>query len=442
MRPVIVWFRQDLRLADNPALTAAANTGAPVLCLYVLDDETPGKWRMGGASRWWLHKSLEVLGGHLSEIGGSLELHRGRAETVVPELTKAIGAQAVFWNRCYEPYAVARDQRLKATLPGTESFNGSLLFEPWEIRTGGGTPFKVFTPFWKAVRAMPEPARPLPAPQALKRLAGPEGERLDDWKLLPHKPDWAGGLCADWTPGEAGAHKRLVAFLRHMKGYRTGRDRPDHDATSRLSPHLHFGEVSARQVWQAIRHRETTDDGEKFLSEIGWREFSHHLLFNHPTLPGIPLDPKFARFPWRNDDKAFNAWTRGATGIPIVDAGMRQLWHTGWMHNRVRMIAASFLVKHLGIDWRRGAAWFWDTLVDADLANNSASWQWVAGSGADAAPFFRVFNPTRQAEKFDPDGDYVRRWVPEAGTDAYPAPVVDLAEGRARALQAFHSLSA
>ena len=462
MKPIIVWFRQDLRLADNPALTAAAKTGAPVLALYILDDEGPGKWAMGGASRWWLHQSLQALAGELSKIGGSLVLCRGRAETVLPKLAKVAGAGAVVWNRCYEPHTVERDKTLKAALPGAESFNGALLFEPWEIKTGAGTPFKVFTPFWRACRAMPEPARPLPAPKSLKTVTGVESDRLSDWKLLPHKPDWAGGLREEWAPGEAGAHKRLTAFLRHIKGYREGRDRPDQEATSRLSPHLHFGEISARQIWHAIRHRETTDDGEKFLAEIGWREFCHQLLFHNPQMPTKPLDERFAGFPWRDADAAFESWTKGRTGVPIVDAGMRQLWHTGWMHNRVRMIVASYLIKHLGIDWRRGEAWFWDTLVDADLANNSASWQWVAGCGADAAPFFRIFNPVLQGEKFDKNGDYVRRWVPEiaklpdkyvhkpweapddirADVKDYPEPLVDLSEGRERALKAFRSLSA
>jgi deoxyribodipyrimidine photo-lyase len=460
MRPVIVWFRHDLRLADNPALTAAAKTGAPVLCLYILDEKTPGEWGMGGASRWWLHKSLEVLSRRLSEIGGGLVLRRGAAETVLPKLAKAVDAEAVFWNRCYEGTAVERDKRLKDDLPGAESFNGMLLFEPWEVKTGAGTPFKVFTPFWRAARALPEPGRPLPAPKSLKRLTGVESDTLSGWKLLPHKPDWAGGLRAEWMPGEDGAHERLAAFLRGIKGYREGRDRPDRDATSRLSPHLHFGEVSARQIWHAIRHRESTDDGEKFLAELGWREFCHQLLFHHPTLPTKPLDERFAKFPWRDADAAFKRWTKGRTGVPIVDAGMRQLWHTGWMHNRVRMIVASYLIKYLGIDWRRGEAWFWDTLVDADLANNSANWQWVAGCGADAAPFFRIFNPVLQGEKFDKKGDYVRHWVPEiaklpdkyihkpweapddirAAIKDYPEPLVDLQEGRERALTAFRSL--
>ncbi len=345
----------------------------------------------------------------------------------------------------------------------TESFNGSLLFEPWEVKTGGGTPFKVFTPFWRAARALPGEVKPAARPKALTPFRGKvASDRLADWNLLPTRPDWAGGLRETWIPGEAGARQRLSRFLKNLKGYRAARDRPDdRDGTSHLSPHLHFGEISPRQVAHAVRSGEHGDDGEKFLSEIGWREFSYHLLFHNPGLPETPLDAKFARFPWTGGDAAFKAWTRGRTGYPIVDAGMRELWHTGFMHNRVRMIAASFLIKHLGIDWRRGEAWFWDTLVDADLANNAASWQWVAGCGADASPFFRIFNPVLQGEKFDPKGAYVRRWVPELATlpdkfihkpwaapdavrpDAkqYPEPIVDLAEGRARALAAFKGLS-
>ncbi|HEX4303421.1 MAG TPA: deoxyribodipyrimidine photo-lyase [Rhizomicrobium sp.] len=463
MNPVIVWFRQDLRLADNPALTHAMATGAPVLGLYVLDDETPGAWRLGGASRWWLHESLQALSSNLAEICGRLILRRGRADTAVASLAKEVGAAGVVWNRCYEPYAVERDKRLKADLTqagiAADSFNGSLLAEPWEVRTGAGTPFKVYTPFWRALRALPDSGKPLPAPKAITPFVGKVAtDRLADWALLPHKPDWAGGLRETWMPGEAGARKRLSRFLKHLKGYRAARDRPDDDdGTSHLSPHLHFGEISPRQVRHAVQTGEHGDDGDKFLSELGWREFSYHLLFHNPALPEAPLDAKFAHFPWTGSDAQFKAWSKGQTGYPIVDAGMRQLWHTGYMHNRVRMIAASFLIKHLAIDWRRGEAWFWDTLVDADLANNAASWQWVAGCGADAAPFFRIFNPVLQGEKFDPDGAYVRCWVPElAGLadkfihkpwlaptppENYPEPIVDLAEGRARALAAFKGLS-
>ncbi len=458
MTPALVWLRQDLRLADNPALAAAIASGRPVLCLYALDDETPGVWRLGGTSRWWLRHSLQKLSHDLAEIGGRLILRRGAS--ALDDIARETGAGAVFWNRCYEPFAVARDTHLKARLIGqgiaAESFGASLLFEPWVPKTGSGGPFRVFTPFWRALQALSEPARPSPPPTSLRGFAAEvASDSLADWNLLPTAPDWAGGLRASWTPGEAGAQARLAQFLDKLDGYAAGRDRPDVEGTSRLSPHLHFGEISPRQIWHAVRAREA--GAGKFLSEIAWREFSHHLLFHNPTLADEPLDAKFARFAWRGDGAGFTAWTRGRTGYPIVDAGMRQLWQTGWMHNRVRMIAASFLVKHLLIDWRRGERWFWDTLVDADLANNAASWQWVAGCGADAAPFFRVFNPVLQGEKFDPEGAYVRRFVPELAAlpdrfihkpwtaptppKGYPPPIVDLAEGRARALAAFRALA-
>jgi deoxyribodipyrimidine photo-lyase len=454
-RPIVAWFRQDLRLSDNPALTHAVQSGKPLLCLYVLDDETAGGWRMGGASRWWLHHSLAALDAALRKKGGRLILRQGAAEKTVPSLLQECGADAIVWNRCYEPFAVARDKKIKAALTGTgvaaESFNGALLAEPWEIRTGGGTPFRVYTPFWKALRLHLHPGRPHPAPKALRFHAGVKSESLTAWKLLPRKPDWAKGF--DWTPGEAAAQEALRDFLDRIAGYATGRDIPGIDGTSRLSPHLHFGEIGPRQVWQAARDLPGAD---KFLGELAWREFNHQLLFHHPHLPGRACDPRFTKMKWRQSGKDFTAWTKGRTGIPIVDAGMRQLWQTGWMHNRVRMIAASFLVKHLLVDWRRGEEWFWDTLVDADLANNAANWQWVAGSGADAAPFFRIFNPVLQGEKFDKAGAYVRRFVPELAAvpdkfihrpwDApepprnYPSPIVDLAAGRDRALAAFRAL--
>jgi deoxyribodipyrimidine photo-lyase len=457
MKPIIVWFRQDLRLSDNPALAHAVKSDQPVVCLYVLDDETPGEWKMGGASRWWLHHSLAELDAALKKKGGGLTLRRGNAATAIKAVIRETGADSIVWNRCYEPFAIARDTALKTELTrqgiAVESCNGSLLTEPWELKTGGGTPFKVYTPFWRALRARPEPEAPLHPPAKLKFYAA-KSEKLTDWKLLPIKPDWAKGF--EGTPGEKGAHDALYDFLDHVSGYAQARDIPGKDGTSRLSPHLHFGEISPRQVWHAVRGREATQDSEKFLAEIGWREFNHQLLFHNPHLPERAYDERFAQMKWRQSDKDFTAWTKGLTGVPIVDAGMRQLWQTGWMHNRVRMITASFLIKHLMIDWRRGQQWFWDTLVDADLANNAANWQWVAGSGADASPYYRIFNPVLQGEKFDPTGAYVRRFVPELAQvpdkfihrpwDApqppahYPAPIVELAAGRGRALAAFKAL--
>lgn len=470
--PAIVWFRQDLRLADNPALAAACARGGPVLCLYILDELEA--WPMGGASRWWLHQSLAALSADLRARGATLILRRGPAQSVLGALAAETAAGAVYWNRCYEPAAIARDTEVKTALKdqGLEvrSFNAALLFEPWEIRTKTGDFYKVFSAFWRACALAGAPAPPQPAPGAIRPpQALPQGDDLTDWGLTPVKPDWAGGLRAAWTPGEAGALERLDAFLGGpVNHYRTDRDRPDRPHTSGLSPHLHFGEIGPRQVWAATRARGgDSTDAEKFLAELGWREFSHHLLFHVPTLPERNLREAFDAFPWLDDPAALDAWRQGRTGYPIVDAGMRQIWTTGWMHNRVRMIVASFLVKDLLLPWQAGEAWFWDTLVDADLAANSASWQWVAGSGADAAPYFRVFNPVLQGEKFDPDGDYVRRWVPELarlpgawihkpwlappltlegagirlGT-SYPRPIVDHAAARDRALAAFAKIRA
>ncbi len=476
-RPAIVWFRDDLRIADNRALSAAAATGRPVVPIYIHDEESDGLRPLGGASRWWLHHSLDALSRDLTTFGLRLAILRGSAATAVPKLVEEIGAAAVFWSRRYGASERVVDTRIKSALTEagveTESHNDHLLVEPWDMQTMAGEPFKVFTPFWRALNGRGGVETPIAKP---KQIAGTRMQiagsvALEDLGLLPTKPDWAGGLRDAWTPGEAGAHERLTNFLRSgLRGYAEERDRPGRDATSALSPHLRFGEISPRQVWDAARNAAHSGgaqlgDVEKFLSELAWREFSYHLLFHNPDLATRNYQPRFDAFPWRSDAKGLQVWQRGRTGIPIVDAGMRQLWHTGWMHNRVRMIAASFLSKHLLIDWRAGENWFWDTLVDADPANNPASWQWIAGSGADAAPYFRVFNPVLQGEKFDPDGAYVSRWVPElaklsipyihkpwtapeAALDAagitlgndYPRPMVDLPEGRARALAAFRQM--
>ncbi|MCA0450578.1 MAG: DNA photolyase family protein [Proteobacteria bacterium] len=464
--PLLVWFRQDLRLADNPALRAAIETGAPVVPVYILDDETPGQWKRGGASRWWLHHSLASLARDLEKRGAKLILRRGKAGDVLAKLIAETKASGVYWNRCYEPFAVNRDKALKAALEAkglaARSFNASLIFEPLTVLSKSGTPFRVFTPFWKACLAAEAPPLPIPAPKKIPAPAtSPKSDALDAWKLLPTKPDWAGGF-AVWTPGEAGAQARLMRFVGEaLDGYGNLRDRPDIEGTSRLSPHLHFGEISPRQCFHAGAA------SPKFQSELGWREFSAHLLFSQPDLPETSLRREFAEFPWRENKAHLRAWQKGQTGYPIVDAGMRELWQTGWMHNRVRMIAASFLVKHLLQPWRAGEDWFWDTLVDADLASNAASWQWVAGCGADAAPYFRIFNPILQGAKFDPDGTYIRRFVPElaklptkylfapweapdavlaqAGVvlgKTYPKPIVDHGEARTRALAAFQSLKA
>lgn len=436
------------------------------MCLYLLDDETPGRHRVGAAQRWWLHESLAGLAQSLEKRGAFLTLRRGRAEAEIPKLVREIGAAAVFWNRCYEPFATARDTGLKQTLiesgVAVESFQANLLFEPWTIRTKGGEPFKVFTPFWRTCRASPSQRRLIPAPRRLNGMAV-RSEQLASWKLQPSKPNWAARFPDHWTPGEAGAQAALDRFIyAALRDYPGGRDRTDREGTSRLSPHLHWGEISPLQVWskvQALADERPSLGGstEKFFSELGWREFSYHLLFHWPHIAERNWRESFDAFPWRRDNKALAAWKAGRTGYPLVDAGMRELWATGWMHNRARMVCASFLVKHLLLDWREGEAWFWDTLVDADLANNAASWQWVAGSGADAAPYFRIFNPTTQGARYDPHGAYVRRWIPELANlpdevihepwkatetqrRGYSAPIVDHAAARARALEAFATL--
>lgn len=467
--PAIMWFRDDLRVADNPALRAATAADRPVLCIYVFDDGNTASRPLGGAARWWLHGALEALSEALAARGGRLDILRGAADEIVERLAVESGAQGVFWNRRYAAGDRETDSRVKAALKArgiaAESFNGALLREPWDVTTRAGGPFSVFTPFWRAVCDKGAPGAPLAAPQALTpcplpRTLAPARVPLGELGLEPTKPDWAGGLRATWTRGENGARARLAAFLAEdFASYADGRDRPDRGNTSRLSPHLRFGEISPRQVWHAVdmhhaAHGDSTRSRDKFLAELGWREFSYHLLFHNPDLARRNFRAAFDGWPWREDARGLAAWQRGRTGFPIVDAGLRELWATGWMHNRVRMIAASFLTKHMLIDWRCGEAWFWDTLVDADHASNAASWQWVAGTGADAAPYFRIFNPVLQGEKFDPEGSYVRRWVPElahlrgaaihrpwqADAPLYPAPILDLDAARRRALEAWQSL--
>ena len=468
--PIIVWFRNDLRLADNPALRHAADSGRPVIPLYILD-ETPSLRTMGAASLWWLDKSLKSLAQDLDRIGGRLLLRRGMAAHVIDEVVKRSGATCVVWNRLYDKASIDRDSEIKASLRAAGidclSFNAGLLNEPWTVENGAKQPYRVFTPYWRAARELLGAVTVDPAPKRLKAPAhAPHGDSLAGWDLHPRKPDWSKGF-ADWTPGEAGALARLEAFLSGpVAGYGEGRDVPGIEATSRLSPHLHFGEIGPRQVWLAARNAAEHGDApagqvEKFLSEIGWREFNHAILFHWPDLPTKSFKPEFDGFPWKKNPADLDAWRQGETGYPIVDAGLRELWATGFMHNRVRMIVASFLIKHLLIDWREGEAWFWDTLVDADLANNVGNWQWVAGSGADASPYFRIFNPIAQGEKFDPKGVYVRRWIPElagvpdevihkpwtrahhlpaAAKRIYSRPIVDHGEAREKAMAAYRGL--
>jgi deoxyribodipyrimidine photo-lyase len=477
-RPVVIWLRDDLRVADNPALAAAAESGRPVLVLYVLDEASDGIRPLGGAARWWLAGSLATLSERLARLGVPLVLRRGPAAEVVPAVVAEAKAAAVFWNRRYGGGEVAVDRALKAALGAADvavkSFQASLLYEPWRVRNGEDRPYRVFSPFWRAARATGEPRRPLPTPAEINGFRGRvASDGLADWRLTTTRPDWAGGLRETWEPGEAGAEARLSAFLDGaLARYADDRDVPAGTTTSMLSPYLRFGDISPFRVWHAAAARAVGGGRmvravEKFHAELGWREFAWHLLHHAPDLARRNFQPRFDDFPWGTAGDAVEAWRRGRTGVPIVDAGMRQLWTTGWMHNRVRMVVASFLVKHLLVDWRVGEAWFWDTLVDADAANNPASWQWVAGTGADAAPYVRVFNPVLQGEKFDADGGYVRRWVPELarmpdawlqkpweapadvlatagvrlGRD-YPKPVIALADGRARALAAFERIRA
>ncbi len=473
--PVIVWFRDDLRVADNPALAAAIARGSPLVAVYILDDETPGRWRLGGAARWWLHHSLSALGNNIERLGGRLVLRRGGSVAAIRSLIQETGARAVYWNRGYTPFAIARDRAVTQALEreGLEvrTFHASTLFEPGSILNQDGKPFRLYGAFWRACLARDISDAPLALPQRLPGGPSIPSDDLESWQLKPARPNWAEGFEKLWSPGEKGAQRRLTAFIEGAAiAYAHARDRPDMASTSRLSPHLRFGEISPRQVWHAVLAAQSAGlvprlAADKFLSELCWREFSYHLLYHYPSLPDVPLQPQFAKFPWNAERQHFSAWCRGRTGYPIVDAGMRELWTTGWMHNRVRMIVASFLVKHLLIPWQEGERWFWDTLVDADLANNAMNWQWVAGCGTDAAPYFRIFNPVLQGEKFDPDGRYVRQWVPEiaalpdayihkpwtspqavrlaAGIELqkhYPAPIVDHAMARRRALDAFARL--
>ena len=423
--PVIVWLRQDLRLADNPALQAACGRGGPVVPVFVWAPEEEGAWPPGSASRWWLHQSLAELAAEFRAAGTELVLRQGTSLAELLSVAKATEAKAVFWNRRYEPASIARDRKVEEALRAaglqTESYNAALLHEPSTIQNKAGRPFRVFTPFWKTCLATAEPAKPLPTPRRIITPSQqPESLPLTVLALEP-KLNWAAGLRAAWKPGSAGAEAELERFLDGgLLAYLDGRNRPDLVGTSRLSPHLHFGEMSPRQVWHAVKRFAESESTPasvwrhwQFLTELGWREFAHHLLFHFPHTAEQPLRPEFARFPWRKNPAWLRAWQHGQTGYPLVDAGMRELWTTGWMHNRVRMVVASFLVKNLLLSWQEGTRWFWDTLVDADLANNTLGWQWTAGCGADAAPFFRIFNPVSQGEKFDPEGHYVRRWVPE-----------------------------
>jgi deoxyribodipyrimidine photo-lyase len=435
----LVWFRLDLRLADNPALNAAADLKKKIVPVFIWAPEEEGDWPPGAASRWWLHQSLRALEIDLRRHGMRLILRLGPSLDALRSVIRETGASDVFWNRRHEPALVVRDERVRLALESdgnrVQAFNSSLLFDPEEIRNSSGNPFQVFTPFWReCVSAAPD-FLPLRMPDVHSTKTFLPTLSLDELALEPAL-DWAKGFSAAWQPGETGAQIMLRRFLDEpIEKYREERDYPAHAGTSRLSPHLHFGEISPRQVWAACAKRRSAAS-KTFLRQLGWREFAHHLMHHFPYTSGKPLRTQFERFRWRDDPQKLRAWQRGRTGYPIVDAGMRELWATGWMHNRVRMIAGSFLVKDLLLPWTEGARWFWDTLVDADLSNNTLGWQWVAGCGADAAPYFRIFNPTTQAKKFDPKEEYIGRWIPERNAPDYPRPIVNHAQAREQALAA------
>jgi deoxyribodipyrimidine photo-lyase len=475
----IVWFRDDLRVSDHPALSHAAQSGQPILPIFILDEESENIRAFGPAQKWFLHQALEGLNTKLIKLGAPLAVFRGNAETVLKDITEKNDIHGIYWNRRCGMGELAVDVKLKAQFTedgfDVQSFQGNLLHEPIKTKTGQGGPYRVYTPFWRTLEAQGEPRAPLAAPEKLIPVVAPKLDKacgIDGLDLLPLNPDWAAGWEKFWHANEDGAQERLSEFLDHdIAGYKQGRDFPGRTNVSRLSPHLRFGTVSPFQIWHQVKHREAANkigngDAEKFLKEVGWREFSYHLLFHYPEIGWKNFQSRFDDFPWRTD--AFDhlqLWKKGMTGFPIVDAGMRELWQTGYMHNRVRMVVGSFLVKHLLIDWRDGEKWFWETLIDGDPANNTASWQWIAGCGADAAPYFRVFNPILQGKKFDTDGSYVRRYVPELAKlsdnflhnpweapkemlqqwgvtlgKTYPHPIVDHSVARDRALAAFAEL--
>ncbi len=446
--PIIVWFRQDLRIADQPALTAAAAEG-PVLPVYVLDDVTPGRWAIGGAQRWWLHGSLESLAADLARLGAPLVLRRGRSAEVLAQLAEEVGAGRVHALHHYEPWWRQAEAELSGRLD-LVLHHGNQLAPPESVHTGSGGGYRIYSPYQRALFDKLPPPRPLPTPALLQGVPGVHSDRLEDWALRPTRPDWAAAFPERWTPGEAAGLALVEQFSGQVGNYAERRNLPSDSGTSSLSPHLHFGEVSPATVWHSL----AGPAADKFLKELAWRDFAQHVMLHQPNIGERHGKPRFEHFSYRTGERAeadFRAWRKGRTGYPLVDAGMRELWTTGWMHNRVRMVAASFLVKHLLIDWRRGAEWFWDTLVDADYGNNSLNWQWVAGTGVDASPFHRIMAPLLQSEKFGAEG-YIRRWVPELAQlpDAdihdphgrgvapayYPQPLIGHREARARALAA------
>ncbi len=463
---LICWFRNDLRISDNPALSKAVEQG-DVIPLYIFDETDR---EIGGASKWWLHHSLKSL----SKSLGGLVIEKGKPADILKKLLAQTDAKGVYWNRIYEPHSIERDKDIKSKLKDdgydVQSFTGSVIYEPWEIETGSGGPYKVYTPFWKSIKNKGFP-EPINTPEASIADINGLGLSLEALDLLPKNPNWAQEWDNLWSPGETGAHQRFEEFLDEgIEGYGELRNRPDLENVSRLSPHIHFGEISPRQMCKAARflsskNEKLANDLDKFMAEIAWRDFANHLLYHFPTIPTKNWKPAFDAYPWQDNAQHLEAWQSGKTGYPMVDAGMRELWHTGYMHNRIRMLVGSFLVKHLQMHWKHGEEWFWDTLLDADLPNNTTSWQWIAGSGADASPYFRIFNPLTQGPKFDPNGDYVRKWCPElskmpnkhihapheapqevlqaAGIELgkdYPKPLVDHKQARQRALDGYEEV--
>ena len=461
MSSTLLWYRDDLRVADHPALWAAvqhAQGPGDVIAVYVLDESSPGVRPLGGAVKWWLHHALQSLRENLAELGIPLLLRSGDPAEIIPDLARTIRLDRVHWTRRYGGPERDVDAGIKDDLPSqgidVESFPGSLLHEPWRVQTQTGGPYKVFTPFWRTLSGY-DPGTPHGVPSAVGDMSSATSKlsgsgvslgNLPDLDLLPTTPDWAGGLRDRWTPTEEAAHAQLSQFLQErLEEYDDARDIPAEDGTSNLSPYLRFGQIGPRQVWHQVHQSADGENlGASFLSELGWREFCWHLLYHFPELPHTNLRSNFDAYPWRSraqEPAAFRAWAYGNTGFAWVDAGQRELWETGHMHNRVRMASASLLVKNLGIHWREGEAWFWDTLVDADAASNPANWQWVAGCGADAAPYFRIFNPERQLKRFDPHETYVRRWIPELDTQDYAEPIVDLQESRREALAQYDKIT-
>jgi len=461
MNSALVWLRQDLRLHDNPALSAALVAAEQVIPVFIYSPDNP----LGAASRWWLHHSLCAMQQALQAQGSDLIVRCGPPLTALRELLTATGAQAVYWNRRYEPAQIACDQQIKAALRQlgvkVHSSNGYLLWEPWTVATGQGGAYKVFTPFWRKCLTQP-PGPELPTPRYLPPVPRLFSQPIESLGLLPQIA-WDSGFYSQWQPGEQGAWARLATLSTHtLPDYAIARDIPALEGSSRLSAHLHYGEISVRSVWHQVQQAVTSHptwlaSAQTFERELGWREFAYHLLYHFPDTLTEPLHARFAAFPWRSDyQQDVIRWQQGKTGIPILDAGMRQLWHSGWMHNRVRMLVASYLTKNLRIPWQVGAQWFEDTLVDADSAANTLGWQWSAGCGADAAPYFRIFNPVTQGEKFDPNGEYVRHWVPELANfpvqwlhkpwlaprppPGYGMPLVDIAASRQAALDAYQHL--